>query len=100
MLKEKWVGDAWHQTNKEMVVRSFKKCGISLALDGSEDDLVNIEKVPGYTMPPIEDSESYEFLSDEDESSGSDNDYVLNENIDSDDDKEYPEESTEDSIDE
>ena len=60
-------------------------------------DLVNIETVPGYTMPPIEDGESYEFLSDEDERSGSDNDYDLNVNIDSDDDREYPEESTENS---
>ena len=25
ILLTKWVGDAWHKTNKEMVVRSFKK---------------------------------------------------------------------------
>ena len=31
---------SWQELSKEMVERSFKKCGISNALDGTEDDLV------------------------------------------------------------
>ena len=32
--------ESWQELSKEMVERSFKKCGISNALDGTEDDLV------------------------------------------------------------
>ena len=35
-----WIGEAWHDIPQEMVVRSFLKCGITNALDGSEDDCV------------------------------------------------------------
>ena len=35
-----WVKESWRELSKEMVERSFKKCGISNALDGTEDDLV------------------------------------------------------------
>ena len=35
-----WVKESWQELSKEMVKRSFKKCGISNALDGTEDDLV------------------------------------------------------------
>ena len=35
-----WVKELWQELSKEMVERSFKKCGISNALDGTEDDLV------------------------------------------------------------
>ena len=35
-----WVKESWQELSKEMVERSFKKCGISNALDGTENDLV------------------------------------------------------------
>ena len=35
-----WVKESWQELSKEMVECSFKKCGISNALDGTEDDLV------------------------------------------------------------
>lgn len=35
----KQVLEAWAEIPKEMIVKSFKKCGISNAMDGSEDDL-------------------------------------------------------------
>ena len=31
--------ETWAEIPKEMIVKSFKKCGISNAMDGSEDDL-------------------------------------------------------------
>ena len=39
VLFTKWVGQAWEEVSakKDMVVRSFKKCGISVAIDGSQD---------------------------------------------------------------
>ncbi len=35
-----WVKKAWDQINTEIVIKSFKKCGISNALDGTEDDIL------------------------------------------------------------
>ncbi|CAI2188788.1 10617_t:CDS:2, partial [Funneliformis geosporum] len=35
----KMVKTHMNKTEKEMIVKSFKKCGISNAMDGSEDDL-------------------------------------------------------------
>ena len=35
-----WVKHAWEQIPKSMVKRSFKCCGISNALDGTEDDAI------------------------------------------------------------
>ena len=54
ILMTKWVGEAWAKTNGDMVRKSFKKCGLSLALDGSEKHLLNIEMLPDYTMPDDE----------------------------------------------
>ena len=36
---------------KDSIIRSFKKCGLSVALDGLEDDQVNIEGILNYQMP-------------------------------------------------
>ena len=35
-----WVKTSWQSAEDETVVRSFKTCGISNALDGSEDDIL------------------------------------------------------------
>ena len=51
-----------------MVVCSFKKCGISLSLDGSENGQIHIESIEEYELPAAEfelDSES-EIEDDED----------------------------------
>ena len=46
----KWVGEAWSKVGKmkDSIIRSFQKCGLSVALDGSENDGVNIEGLPEY----------------------------------------------------
>jgi hypothetical protein len=36
----RWVSTAWKAVPESIIVRSFKKCCISNALDGSEDDIV------------------------------------------------------------
>ena len=51
-----------------MIVCSFKKCGISLSLDGSENGQIHIERIEEYELPTAEfelDSES-EIEDDED----------------------------------
>jgi len=35
-----WVLEAWRSLPEEMVARSFKKCGISNSIDGTEDDIL------------------------------------------------------------
>ena len=37
-------------TNEEIVIRSFKKCGISVAADGSEDFEIHLEDVEDYQV--------------------------------------------------
>ncbi|KAM7298548.1 uncharacterized protein ISCGN_019142 [Ixodes scapularis] len=39
----KWVHDAWKALLRAMVVHAFKKCGLSNALDGSEDCLWSMD---------------------------------------------------------
>ena len=36
----RWVSVAWKATPESIIIRSFKKCCISNALDGSEDDIL------------------------------------------------------------
>lgn len=70
VLTTKWVGNAWEtlcKNNKEMVIRSFVKCGITNKLDGSEDDQVNIRGLEGYKMPLPEDEFHLETSSEEED---------------------------------
>jgi len=41
----RWVSAAWKAIPESIIVRSFKKCSISNALDGSEDDIVWVNDV-------------------------------------------------------
>ena len=64
VLMTKWVGEAWSKVGKmkDSIIRSFKKCDLSMALYGSENDEVNFEGLPEYQVPSA-------FMQD--------NDYVL-----------------------
>ena len=46
-----WVSQAWSSIKKDTLVHSFLVCGISSALDGSQDDLVSSN------IPNIEDED-------------------------------------------
>ena len=52
VLLSQWVGQAWEElsANKEMIKRSFKKCGISVPIDGSKDDEIKIEGLDEYSV--------------------------------------------------
>ena len=60
----RWVKDAWQEIPAEMVERSFKSCGISNALDGTEDDAVYSEEMPELAE---EDEMEDEFATDSEE---------------------------------
>lgn len=68
VLTTKWVANAWQKVseNKDMIIRSFVKCGITCKLDGSEDDQVNIRGLESYTMP-LPEEEFHLESSDEDD---------------------------------
>ena len=53
VLVTKWVDKAWTEvgSNGDMVVQSFKKCGISLSLDGSKNGEIHIESIEEYELP-------------------------------------------------
>ena len=40
-----WVGLAWEElsSNTDMIKRRFRKCGISVSIDGSTDDDINLK---------------------------------------------------------
>ncbi|KAH7708309.1 pogo transposable element with KRAB domain-like protein [Aphelenchoides avenae] len=42
-----WLVDAWQSIPREALAASFKMCGITTALDGSEDHLIHCIKPDG-----------------------------------------------------
>ena len=75
VLITKWVGQAWEEISedKEMIIRSFYKCGISVPIDGSGDSQIHIEGLEDYAVD--EDDGDYtdgDPFSDGEEESGSD----------------------------
>lgn len=37
-IRCQWVVKAWDEMDPAIIIKAFKKCSISIALDGSEDD--------------------------------------------------------------
>ena len=70
VLITKWVGEAWSKVGKmkDSIIRSFKTCGLSVALDGSQNDEVNIEGLPEYQMPSAFVQDNEYVLDDDNES--------------------------------
>ena len=53
-----WVKEAWEELSPDIIIKAFKKCTISNALDGSEDDCVWQDKAES-------DDENAEFEDDD-----------------------------------
>ena len=72
----KWVGEAWYKVGKmkDSIIRSFKKYGLSVVLDGSENDEVNIEGLPEYPMSSTFVQGNEYILDDDNESEKEDED--------------------------
>ena len=47
-----WVGAAWAEVcrNKDALKRGFEKCGISVPIDGSRDESININGLSDYVV--------------------------------------------------
>ncbi|CAG8519571.1 10787_t:CDS:1, partial [Paraglomus brasilianum] len=35
-----WVRDSWEEVDIHLIVKAFKCCGVSVKMDGTEDDVV------------------------------------------------------------
>ena len=55
-MTTKWVGNIWERIchSKNMIKRSFKKCGITTNVDDSENSQVNIRGLEDNVMPASE----------------------------------------------
>ncbi|XP_018496590.1 uncharacterized protein LOC100898815 [Galendromus occidentalis] len=42
-----WIADSWRELPEDLIVKSFKQCGITVAFDGSEDDQIPCFKPHG-----------------------------------------------------
>ena len=42
-----WVIEAWSKLSKQLIIDSFKTCGLNLAIDGSEDERIHFFKKEG-----------------------------------------------------
>ena len=81
ILMTQWVGQAWESIHHELqhtIQRSFRKCGITVAIDGSEDDDINIRGLDNYRVDSpvasstvIDTSDTSESDSDSDQSTTS-----------------------------
>ena len=52
---------------KESIIRSFKKCGLSVALDGSENSQVSIDDISNYELPQRFVEEEFKLLDDDED---------------------------------
>ena len=70
VVMTKWVDEAWSKVGKmkDSIIRSSKKCSLSVALDGSENDEVNNEGLPEYQMLSAFVQDNEYVLDDDDES--------------------------------
>ena len=79
VIMTKWVGEAWCKVGKmtDSIIRSFKKRGLSVALEGRENDEVNIEDLPEYQMPSAFVQDNEYALDADDESEKEDEEFEI-----------------------
>ena len=72
---KKWIGQAWKKLSgmKESIIRSFKKYGLSVALDGFENAQVSIDGIPN-EMPQWFVEEELKLLDGDEDEDPSEND--------------------------
>ena len=62
-----WLVDAWNAIPSDMIEHSFKKCGISCNLDGTEDDIIFEDVCPAHAAPVGSNASATESSSDDDD---------------------------------
>ena len=65
VLITQWCGNAWSSINRDSVKHCFKKLGLSVALDGEGNEIVNIPKLPMYKIPDISEIEDEYYIDEE-----------------------------------
>ena len=75
-----WVKESWDEISPDLIRSSFKCCGVSTKLDGSEDHLLfEYNKVSADSDDEVEDPESDEYP----EEDGYENDWKIGYEVDS-----------------
>jgi len=72
-----WVDQAWESIHHELqqtIERSFRKCGITVAIDGSEDHDINIRGLVNYQVQLSVTTSDMDPLDPSGSDSGSDSD--------------------------
>ena len=66
-MTSRWVGASWSKVGKmkESIAPSFKKCGLSVALDGSKDHEKNSDGIQNYEMSKPFDEENLRLIEDD-----------------------------------
>ena len=54
LLCLEWVKKAWNTVTADVIVNSFRACGISSSMDGSDDSSINCLKPGGVTHSALE----------------------------------------------
>ena len=62
-----WVGESWNEIDPRIIRRAFKCCGISVEIDGSEDDLVFNYEILGEDSVDTNEEEALNFDDNNDE---------------------------------
>ena len=72
-----WVGQAWKKNHgmKESIIRSFKKCGFSTALDGPKNAQVSIDGITNCEMPQRFLEEEFKFVDEDEDEDASEYEY-------------------------
>ncbi|CAL4230375.1 unnamed protein product, partial [Meganyctiphanes norvegica] len=76
-----WVKNSWDQVKEEIIIKSFKKCGNSNALDGTEDDAIFEDNLMGES--DVDDPDAPNFVagnSNEEDESGNDSHFSTDDN--------------------
>ena len=68
----RWIKEAWQEIPEEMVKKSFKSCGISNAMDGTEDGVIYTKE-----SQELDDDEEMEDEFDMDREDESDSEQTL-----------------------
>lgn len=68
ILFTKWVSQAWEEvsTNHEIIIKAFKKCGISVPIDGSCDTEISVNGLDNYGVESDDDETDHFTGTDED----------------------------------
>ena len=69
-----WISSAWDDISEDLIRKSFKSCGISIALNGSEDELLNDQLTSALDAAQASSSDTDDEMGDQSSDSENDSD--------------------------